>query len=156
MRRSRHTLSEPKLSIKYACIEQLRGKMLNDPCLVTKLCAWFTCVNEKLAKGMSMKILCSTTCRIAAEKIVFSASEQRKKSAGELLSCLRSIKCMTFPHNDFGEGIHTASSEPWFYDTAYNVIKHPNAIPVHDVIGVCFTSKLAEGGAQKVQSRSVR
>ena len=98
---------------------------------------------------MSAKTLCSTTCRIAAEKIVFSAIEQRKKSAGELLSCVRSVNCMKFPHDDFGEGIHTAASEPWFYDTAYNVVKHHHAIPVRDVLGVCFIGKLAEGGQQR-------
>ena len=72
---------------------------------------------------MSAKILCSTACRIATEKVVFSALDQRKKSAGELLSCVRSVNSMKFPRDDFGVGCHTASSEPWFYDTAYNVVK---------------------------------
>ena len=54
-----------------------------------------------------------------------------------------------FGHNDFGDGIHTATSEPWFYDTAYNAIKHHNAIPAHDVLGVCFTGELAEGGVER-------
>ena len=56
---------------------------------------------------------------------------------------------MKFPHNDFGVGIHTTSSEPWFNDTVYNMIKHHNAIPAQDVLGVCFIGKLAKGGDRK-------
>ena len=141
VRRGRYHLSEPRLSIKYAYIKQLQEKLLDDPCLGAKLCAWFTCVNEKVARAMSAKNFVQHDVPNSCRKIVFSALEQRKKSAGELLSCVRSVNCMKFPHNDFGEGIHTASSEPWFYDTAYNAIKHHNAIPVHDVLGVCFIGK---------------
>ena len=43
---------------------------------VTKLCVAFTCVNEKVARAVSAKILHSTTCRIAAGKVVCSALEQ--------------------------------------------------------------------------------
>ena len=122
MRKGRYSPREPKESIKYAYIRQLKGNLRDDTCLVTKLCTWFTCVNKKVARAMSATNLCRTTCRIAAEKVVFSALERRRKSAGELLRCVRSINCMKFPHDGFGDGCHTASSEPWFYDTAYNAL----------------------------------
>ena len=60
-RRGRYSLSEPKLTIKYAYIKQVQKKLLDYPCLVTKLCAAFTCVNEKAARAVSAKILRSTT-----------------------------------------------------------------------------------------------
>ena len=42
---------------------------------------------------------------------------------------------------DFGEGCHTTSSEPYYYDEAYQLIKRDTAIPVdHD--GKCVIAKV--------------
>ena len=46
----------------------------------------------------------------------------------------------------------TASSTPWFCDMAYKVVKHLGSIPVIDVLGVCFITKLAKGGVQSKYS----
>ena len=70
-------------------------------------------MNKNVAWAMSSTNLRRTTCRIAAENVVFSAFEQRKKSAGELLRCVRSINCMKFPRDGFGDGYHTPGSEPF-------------------------------------------
>ena len=66
-----------------------------------------------------------------------------------LLSRVHSLNSIKFPKDGFGVSYHTASSEPWFYDTAYNLVKHQGAIPVYDVLGVCFIAKLAKGGEQR-------
>ena len=63
-----------------------------------------------------------------------------------LLSCVCSVNSIKFPSKVFGVSYHTASSEPWFYDTAYKVVKHQRAIPVDDVLGVCFIAKPVKGG----------
>ena len=39
--------------------------------------------------------------------------------------------------DDFGEGCHTASTEPYLYDSAYNPVKRGFALPV-DEYGRCI------------------
>ena len=77
----------------------------------------------------------------SCRKILFRALERRKDSASTLLKCVRSINSTKFPQEGFGEASHTSSSEPWFYDTAYKLVKHQGAIPVDDVRGVCFVAQ---------------
>ena len=43
---------------------------------------------------------------------------------------------------DFGEGIHHASTEPYFYDAAYSAVKR-KCIPITRH-GVCFVAEQAE------------
>ena len=89
--------------------------------------------------------MANTACQIAEEKIVYYALEERKKSAGMLLGCVRSVNSKKFPSEGFGVSYHTASSKPWFYDTAYKLVKYHSVIPVDDVLGVCFIAKPVKG-----------
>ena len=42
--------------------------------------------------------------------------------------------------NDFGDGCHMASTEPFFYDSAYKLVKKEYAMPI-DTNGRCITAK---------------
>ena len=42
--------------------------------------------------------------------------------------------------NDFGDGCHMASTEPFFYDSAYKLVKKEYALPI-DTNGRCITAK---------------
>ena len=78
-------------------------------------------------------------CRIAAEKVVCKVLKMRKGNAGELLKCIRLVNRMQFPADGLGKSYHTASSEPFFYETAYSPVKHGFAIPVDD-LGHCIVA----------------
>ena len=41
--------------------------------------------------------------------------------------------------NDFSEGCHMASTEPFFYDSAYKLVKKKYALPI-DTTGKCIRS----------------
>jgi len=41
---------------------------------------------------------------------------------------------------DFGEGCHTALTEPYYYDAAYQLVKRNYAIPI-DENGKCVVAK---------------
>ena len=43
--------------------------------------------------------------------------------------------------NDLGESSHTASTEPYFYDSAYQLVKRPHAIPIDENHGKCIIAK---------------
>ena len=78
-------------------------------------------------------------CRIAAEKVACKALKMRKANAGELLKCIRLINRLQFPADGLGKNYHMASSEPFFYETAYSPVKHGFAIPV-DELGHCIVA----------------
>ena len=66
----------------------------------------------------------------------------RKECVGSLLKAITLIKRLDIKvKEDFGEGCHTTSSEPYYYDEAYQLIKRDAAIPVdHD--GKCVIAKV--------------
>ena len=55
----------------------------------------------------------------------------RKEHAECLLKMARSIQSLQIRgRQDFGESSHTASTEPYFYDSTYQIVKRPYAIPI--------------------------
>ena len=65
-----------------------------------------------------------------------------KEHVGSLLEAVRSIKRLDIKVKaDCGEGCHTTSSEPYYYDEAYQLIKRDTAIPV-DHNGKCVIAKV--------------
>ena len=65
----------------------------------------------------------------------------QKEHTGCLLKMARSIQSLQIKgKNDFGESGHTASTEPYFYDSAYQLVKRPYAIPI-DENGKCIIAK---------------
>ena len=132
MRGGRYSLRKPNGSVRYAYIRKLRRNLRADTCLVVKLCAWFTC-QQKSGEGYVGNKSAQDNMPNSCRKSAFSALERRKKSVGELLHCVRSINCMKILCDGFGDSYHTLTSEPWLYDTAYNVIKHECAIPINNV-----------------------
>ena len=57
----------------------------------------------------------------------------RKEHAGSLLKVVRTVQSMQIKGaEDFGEGCHTASTEPYFYDSAYKPVKRDYALPIDE------------------------
>ena len=54
---------------------------------------------------------------IAAKIVVTKVLQVRKHNAGTLLKAVRSIS--KIDRADFGDGLHCAHSEPYFYESAY-------------------------------------
>ena len=59
---------------------------------------------------------------------------------GQLLKCVRVVNSFEMSSLNLGGWWHTASSEPFFYDTTYMPIKQNNVIPV-DEYGRCCTAE---------------
>ena len=57
-----------------------------------------------------------------------------------MLKATREITCLSIKgEKDFGETIHTASSEPYFHDSAYQQVQRHTAVPI-DERGRCFVA----------------
>ena len=71
-------------------------------------------------------------CQIAARKLVNKVLQSRKISAGALLATIRSVKSISLKgRKDFGEGCHSVSTEPYFYEAAYRPVQRDSPIPVN-------------------------
>ena len=58
--------------------------------------------------------------------------------------------------NDFGAGCHRASTEPFFYDSAYKLVKREYALPI-DTNGRCVIAKkvCTSGEIQRNSTKSL-
>ena len=76
-------------------------------------------------------------CHVAAKKLLNKALQVRKEYAGSLLKTVKTVQSLQISGaEDFGEGCHTASTEPFFYDSAYKPVKRDYALPI-DECGKC-------------------
>ena len=93
----------------------------------------FTAVHDNIAKNMSRTGLTIAACRLAAQKVLTEALKLRKYSAGKLLGSIATINELDITPDELGEQEHGASSEPYFYQTAYIPLQQQqSAIPVNE------------------------
>ena len=72
-------------------------------------------INDKI--NVSVKAM----CRVAAKKLLNKVLQIRREHAGRLFaSAARLVQSMELTDkNDFSDGYHMASTEPFLYDSAY-------------------------------------
>ena len=97
-------------------------------------------MNENLARKLSKGVLTTTICRITARRLLDVVFKKRRERVGQLLKCVRMVNSFELSTQNLGERWHTASSEPFFYDTAYIPAKRDIAVPV-DEHGRCCTAE---------------
>ena len=87
------------------------------------------------------KVSGTAMCTVAAKMLLNKAFQLHREHAGSLLQVARLMQSMELTDkNDFGEGCHMASSEPFFYDSAYKLVKREYAFPI-DTNGRCIIAK---------------
>ena len=66
---------------------------------------------------------------------------KKEKSVGNFLASVRRVNALQISVDDFGEGFHTASSEPYFYDQSYAIGKTEKTLIPLDEQGVCVAER---------------
>ena len=95
-----------------------------------------------LAKRMS-RAMSQAVCKIAAKKVLNKALQLRKENVGSLLKNIRLIKCLDIKENeDFGEGVHSAASEPYYFDASYWLVKYTLQYLLMKMVNVCSLQKI--------------
>ena len=70
---------------------------------------------------------------MSAKRLVTKALQVRKEHAGSLLKIVRTVYSIQINEpEDFDEGCHTASTEPFFYDSAHEPVKRKYALPIDE------------------------
>jgi len=77
------------------------------------------------------RVMRKAVCRVAAKRLLNKSLQTHRECVGSLLKACRLIKSLKIDGNeDFGEGCHTASTEPYFYDAAYKLVKRDYLHPL--------------------------
>ena len=126
-------LFEPKPVIRNAYLVDLENNLLGNAKCKSNLIKAF-----KKQQTTVIRVIGTAVCKIAAKRLLNKALQVRKEHAGSLLKTVRTIQSMQISGaDDFGDGCHTASTEPYFYDSAYSHVKRGFALPV-DEHGKCI------------------
>ena len=142
-RRGRYVLAEPKPDVKDMYMKEIEDCLLGDSKARAQLMAAFKKQQKIVVKRMS-RVLGRTVCKIAAKRLLNKGLHMRKQHAGSLLKSTRSVNALQIRGSeDFGVGCHTASSEPYFYDSAYQHVKRDHAIPI-DENGICMVANITK------------
>ena len=139
-RRNRYRLTEPKRRIKdlYSNVTQ-RNLVLDNKARIE--------VVKDVRKRFPILVKRNLVSRIAsgyaARRLENKPLHVRKQHAGNLLKthmlkATREIARLSIKgEKDFGDTIHTASSEPYFHESAYQQVQRHTAVPI-DERGRCF------------------
>ena len=139
-KKARYVLTEPKLDVKEKYVKNMKRNISSKPTLEQKLLHAFRSSRKPLADKVKPSKLCNAVSNIAARKLLNKVLKARKQSVGELLSCIRSVTALKISTEDFGESCHTASSEPFFYDQSYEMVRRTSPIAV-DSNGRCVIAE---------------
>ena len=113
-------------------VKRLQANLLCDLEAKSQLCNKFKKQSPYSGKCTTGKV--KTLCQLVARKLVNKALHVRKMCIGTLFKAVRCIKSMCInEQKDFGDGCHTASTEPYFYEVAYQLVKRDTPIPVNEL-----------------------
>ena len=110
--------------VKQQYVKQIQYSLLHDSQTLVQLIKDYKKQHPDLAKRMS-RAMSQAVCKIAAKKVLNKALQLRKENVGYLLKNIRLIKCLDIKENeDFGVGVHSAASEPYYFDASYRLVKN--------------------------------
>ena len=130
--RGKYALNEPKAYNRHTYAVQLQRKLFSKPSLGLHLRKGFTQNDKSLAQKMSKGVLTKT--------VIDRVCKKHRERVAQLLKCVRLVNSFEISRQNLGERWHTASSEPFFYDTTYMPVQRDNAVPV-DENGQCCTAE---------------
>ena len=117
--------------MQHQYITEVCRSVLGNKKVVSLLEKAFTQKHESVASEMTRATCKRAITSIAAKRLVNRALRLRKHYAGSLLRSIRSITKIEITEKvDIGEGLHSARSEPSFYESAYQYVDRPDSMSV--------------------------
>ena len=143
-RRGKYALNEPKAYARHQYTVELQKKLFSKLSLKLLLRKGFKQSHESIAKKMSKCVFTKTVCRITARRLLDRVFKKRRERVGQLLKCVRMVNSFEMSILNLGERWHTASSEPFFYDSTYIPTKRDTAIPVDEYGKCCIAEEVGD------------
>ena len=138
--KARYVLTPPKPDVKGLYVKEIQGKLLGDAEARSELITAFKKLRGSVAKPTCRKAV----CRIAARRLLNKALQMHREYASSLLKSIKCIKSVQINgREDFGKGSHTMVTEPYFYDSSYQLVKRETPIPINET-GQCVVANEIE------------
>ena len=130
--KAKYRLAQPTLLVIDQYVNTLKANLRANAEAMSQLEEAFKARRGVVAEQLSRDDLEMTVCRLAAQRLVSKTLQARKQNAGFLFCSLKSIKCIKLnEESDFGKSCHTRSTEPFFYEAAYQHIVRDTPIPIN-------------------------
>ena len=95
-------------------------------------------------------------CNVASRQLLNRVLKYHRACAAELLRTIRSVKTVEIKNkDDFSDTRHTVSTEHYFYDSAYQLVKRQQALPV-DKQGKCVVAEITIVETKRTKSILIR
>ena len=111
--KARYSLIQPTQLLIEKCFRLIQANLLTDKELIN---------SQHFGMGMklSRKDLGCAVVILATKRLIGRSLQLRRKYAGFLLNSIRCIKLITLEtQDDLGNGCHTQTTEPYFYEAVY-------------------------------------
>ena len=102
----------------------MKKNIASNASLRQKLLRAFKTCRKPLADKLQPRKLTNAVANIAVRRLLHRALQKRRIALRRLLSCAQCIKDLEISSDDFGDSCHGRSSEPFFYDSSYKMVKH--------------------------------
>ena len=137
--------------MKELYVKEIQCRLLGDDGAKVELLQAFHRHYKSAAKRLP-RVMVRSVCKIAAKRLRNKALQLGKEHAGALLKTTRAVRSLDIQgRDDFGEGCHTASSEPYYYDCAYRPVERASPIAM-DEHGKCVVGN-AIGSSENTGSK---
>ena len=124
---ARYLLKEPKRDVQELYVKNIRQTVACNRILKRET---FKTSHKALASKLKPSALSNAVAFIAVRRILNTALNSHKESAGIFLCCVKSISNLQLSKDGFGEKYHTPFSESYYYDQSYAQVERKAAIPV--------------------------
>ena len=140
-KRHRYNLSEPKPFAKHQYVLTAKKALLGDAVVMRKLIECFMSQQSSAYQDMTKRSRRTAIAQVAAHRLISKAMQLRKQHIGVLLKAVRNVCGLDIDEQcdfgeSFGESLHSARSEPYYYESAYNFEHRPSVLVV-DSCGRC-------------------
>ena len=143
-RRNKYALAEPDHKTVETNKKLLEKKLYADLLARQQLIEALKQLQHSLGEKVSNRVIGMTACTLAAYRLTSRAIQARRTNVHELLQACRAISNMQIATKaDFGQGLHSASTEPYFFEGAYmhGAFDSSHALPISRD-GKCVSGEL--------------
>ena len=121
--KAKYRLIQPTLLVIDQYVNTVKANLRANSKAMSQLEETFKAWHGGVAEQLNRDDLEMTVCRLAAQRLVSKALQERKEHAGLLFGSLKSIKSIKLnEESNFGKSCHTRSTEPFFYEAAYQPV----------------------------------
>ena len=109
-----YNLHEPTIETKEFYIKNMKRDICSKLSVKQKVMQSFKTSYKSLAQSIKPSKLVYAVLNISVRKVLNKVLQERKRTVGKFLECVRAVNALQLSGDNLGEKYHTPSSEPFF------------------------------------------